>query len=349
MSAKNVVWNDDGTISVDPPKRPKKMTATKFAAVLGLNRWSTPFQQWCEITRTYNQPFEDTIYTKAGKAIEPKQIQYMRDAYFMEDLRDPTDVYGKDYFKKTYGNFFDHPILGGMWDALEVDEAGKPTTVLEFKTTKRAEDWADDVPEYYALQAALYAWLLEVDDVIMVASFLQETDYDDPELYQPDASNTATFEFKVSERYPRFREDYVQPALGWWRDHVETGISPAYDEKLDAEYLKALRNATLNPDTDIEGLLDELGALQLKADEAKARLKKDADRIESIKAQLKQYALENIGDKDTATIEHGRVKCTLAKTTSTTVDTERMKHDGVYEQYAVEKESTRFSIAYKDE
>ena len=36
----------------------------------------------------------------------------------------------------------------------------------------RDRDWAEDIPEYYALQAALYAHLLGVDSVIMVASFL---------------------------------------------------------------------------------------------------------------------------------------------------------------------------------
>ena len=123
MPSVDIQWNDDNTITVAPPKRPKKLTATKFAAVLGLNRWTTPFQVWCEV---------------AGKAIEPKQIQYMRDAYAMDDLLDPTDIYGPDYFKKTWGNFFDHPILGGMWDAIEVDERGNATRVLEFKTTKRA-------------------------------------------------------------------------------------------------------------------------------------------------------------------------------------------------------------------
>lgn len=101
-------------------------------------------------------------------------------------------------FKKTWGDFFrDIPIFGGMWDYLLVDKEGKPQTVLEMKTTKRSEDWVEDVPEYYALQAALYAYLLGVDDVIMVCSVLGEKDYDDPAAYECKAENTFVRPFKV--------------------------------------------------------------------------------------------------------------------------------------------------------
>ena len=141
-------WLDGNKIQIIPPKRPKKLTGTRFATILGLNPWSTPFEIWCEVTRTYQKPFEDTIYTIAGKTIEPKQAEYMKQTYFMSNLVTPTDLWGKDYFNKTYGDFFkESPILGGMWDYLLYGKDGKPTTVLEMKTSKRVEDWKDDIPE----------------------------------------------------------------------------------------------------------------------------------------------------------------------------------------------------------
>lgn len=351
-------WNTDNTVSVAPPKRPKKMTGTRFASVLGLNRWNTPFQMWCEITKAFVKPFEDTPATLAGKAIEPLQIQYMRDSYGMDDLIDPHDIWGDDPFSKTYGNFYRHPIFGGMWDALLVDDdwdksaeglEGHTEAVLEFKTTKRAEDWSDDVPEYYALQAALYAWLLDCDNVIMVVSFLEEGDYDHPEDYVPSAKNTATFEFSVSERYPAFVEDYINPAIDWWNAHVETGESPVFDEKADADYLKAMRNVSLNPETDIEALIDELVELQEKVDAAHARVATKEKRIKVIKDQLKKYAQEQIGDKDTCEIKHGRVTCKLAKSVTVKPDEKAMKADGVWEKYAKESESTRFTVSIAKE
>ena len=233
-------WLDSKQLKITPPKRTKKITGTRFATILGLNPWSTAFEMWCAITKTFELPFEDTIYTVAGKTIEPKQAEYMKKSYGM-DLITPTDRYGADYFNKTWGDFFpENKHLGGMWDYLGVDEDGKVDTVLEMKTTKRIEDWQNDAPEYYALQAALYAYLLGVDNVVMVASFLEEKDYADPSKFVPNVKNTITVEFKVSERYPDFAQKVAQVEQ-WWADYVDTGISPVFDEKKDAEILKALR------------------------------------------------------------------------------------------------------------
>lgn len=195
-------WIEGNRIKIDPPKKFKKITGTRFGAVLGENVWTTPFSIWCAVTKTYEKPFEDTIYTAAGKAIEPKQAAYMKNSYGM-NIISPTDIYGEDYFSKTFGDFFpEEKCLGGMWDYLATDEDGKVDTVLEMKTTKRSEDWEKDIPEYYALQAALYAYLLKVDNVIMVASFLEDSDYQNPEAFTPNVNNTITRVFKVSERYP---------------------------------------------------------------------------------------------------------------------------------------------------
>ena len=231
-------WLESKQLKIIPPKRPKKVTGTRFAAIMGLNAWNSPFKTWCEITRTYEEPFEETIYTAAGKAIEPKQAEYMKKAYFMTNIVSPTDVYGENYFQKTFGDFFkDEPIFGGMWDYLLCDENGKPTTVLEMKTTKRSEDWENDIPEYYALQAALYAYLLGVDSVMMVASFLEDKDYKNPEAFVPSTKNTIVVPFKLSERYPNFGK-YVKKAEKWWKTCVEGGVSPVFDEKKDADILK---------------------------------------------------------------------------------------------------------------
>ena len=48
-----LTWNKNNTISVMPSARPKKITGTRFAAIMGLNRWTTPFNVWCAVTRTY--------------------------------------------------------------------------------------------------------------------------------------------------------------------------------------------------------------------------------------------------------------------------------------------------------
>ena len=296
-------------LKVDPPKKPKKLTATRFATVMGLNSWATPFAAWCEMTRTYEDPFEDSIYTVAGKVIEPKVCEYLRNRYFM-DIQSPTDVYGPDYFRKTWGDFFpDQDALGGMWDFLGDD------FVVEVKTTKRAEDWRGvdgkvEPPIYYKLQAALYAYLLGFDNVVMACSFLEPKDYPvdlgdgnfdtaPTEAFTPNVDNTVVVEFKVSEDFPTFKESYIDPALKFWRDHVLTGISPAYDEKKDAKILKVLRkNVVETTDADIVKLIAEADKLKVAIDKAEEKIAEKKDRLKKIDDEVKRYMSGQFRDGD---------------------------------------------------
>ena len=338
-------WLDGNKIQIIPPKRPKKLTGTRFATILGLNPWSTPFEIWCEVTRTYQKPFEDTIYTIAGKTIEPKQAEYMKQTYFMSNLVTPTDIWGKDYFRQTYGDFFrESPVLGGMWDYLLYGKDGKPTTVLEMKTSKRVEDWKDDIPEYYALQAALYAYLLGVDEVIMVASFLEPKDYDAPEKFVCSGENTITRPFKVSERYPDFDKKYVKPALKWWKDYVESGISPAFDERKDAEILKALRTNNLSPETDMAALVKEAEDLKAKLDAHAAEVVEDEKRYKVLTDMIKKAAIAQFRDGDKkVSIAGSAYNWEVSRTSTTKIDKDAMKADGILAKYTTTEDSYRIS------
>ena len=331
-------------LQIAPPKRPKKITGTRFAAILGLNAWSSPFKTWCEITRTYEEKFVDTIYTLAGKAIEPKQAEYMKTAYAMYNLKSPTDIFGENYFQRTYGDFFrDTPVFGGMWDYLLYDENGKPTTVLEMKTTRRSEDWQYDVPEYYALQAALYAYLLGVDDVIMVASFLDTKDYEHPEEFVPSAGNTITVEFKVSERYPEFGWMVAQ-ASAWWENHVVTGISPDYDEKLDADILKALRTNEVPADTNIDALITEAEGLKAELEAVYATVADKEKRLKTVTDQIKKSLVEAFRPHDIA-VEHkgGQYIWSVSKSESSEIDKAALEADGLLDKYSRKKETFRIN------
>lgn len=338
-------WLDGNKIQIIPPKRPKKLTGTRFATILGLNPWSTPFEIWCEVTRTYQKPFEDTIYTIAGKTIEPKQAEYMKQTYFMSNLVTPTDIWGKDYFRQTYGDFFrESPVLGGMWDYLLYGKDGKPTTVLEMKTSKRVEDWKDDIPEYYALQAALYAYLLGVDEVIMVASFLEPKDYDAPEKFVCSGENTITRPFKVSERYPDFEKKYVKPALKWWKDYVESGISPAFDERKDVEILKALHTNNLSPETDMAALVKEAEDLKAKLDAHAAEVAEDEKRYKVLTDMIKKAAIAQFRDGDKkVSIAGSAYNWEVSRTSTTKIDKDAMKADGILAKYTTTEDSYRIS------
>lgn len=336
----DIKWLEGNRIQIAPPKRTKKITGTRFATILGLNPWSTAFEMWCAITKKYEKPFEDTIYTIAGKTIEPKQAEYMENSYGMDIIR-PSDVWGKDYFSKTYGDFFPRQKhLGGMWDYLLKGEDGEVEAVLEMKTTKRVEDWEDDVPEYYALQAALYAYLYGVDNVIMVASFLSEKDYDNPEDYVPNVSNTVTKEFKVSERYQNFA-DMVAQVEKWWTEHVDTGISPVFDEDKDAEILKALRTNSVST-TDIQDVIKEAETLKSEIDDVEKQISDKEKKLKVLNDTIKEHALSKFRDSDKKVeIKGSTYVWTVSKTESTSIDKDALTADGLLDKYTKKTETYR--------
>ena len=229
---KEIKWVDNH-IHIEPIKKNKKITGTHFPTVLGVNPFSSPFEVWCRCTRTYEIPFEGNKYTNAGQIIEPKVFDFLRKSMgFGDKVVTPEDVYGKDHFKKTWGDFYpDTPIYGGMWDALIYGDDGKPECVVEIKTVQvdgrsgsLEERWkGGEAPHYQALQAALYAYLLGIDKVLMVAVALEDKkgDYEHPEQVIPSYANENVYtdEFKVSERYPNF-DLYIEQATAWWNTYV---------------------------------------------------------------------------------------------------------------------------------
>lgn len=365
---KNVQFVENHVELEKVPKKFKKLTATRFANVMGLNKWSTPFKAWCEMTKTYEEPFEDSVYTIAGKAVEPKIAEYLRKRYFM-DIKSPEDVYGKDYFKKTWGDFFpEEDALGGMWDFLGDD------FIVEVKTTKRVEDWEDDVPLYYKLQACLYAYLKGFDKVIVPVAFLDEETYEQAQevmdkfsledrekmykngeidkyiTFKPTIDNTKIYEFSLSKEFPNFKEDYVDKALDFWNKHVLTGISPDYDEKDDADFLKELRKGTVEGVTDnIDGLLKEADALKDEITAVEASIADKVKRLKEIETELKVYMSGQFKDGEKKVeLSSSKYIYTLTKSIRKAVDTDLLKEKGIYNYYLKESETLTLKSALKE-
>lgn len=358
IKMKEVKWLD-GYIEVTPPKKPKKISGTHFPTVLNCDPWKSPFEAWCKNTRTYEIPFEGNKYTNAGQIIEPKVFEFLKTSMgFGNRVITPEDVYGKDHFKKTWGDFFpESKVFSGMWDALINDENGNTEYVVEIKTVQvdgrsgnLEERWKDgEAPHYQALQASLYAYLLGVDKVLMVAVALEDKkgDYENPEQVIPSFANGNVYidEFKVSERYPNF-DMYIEMATDWWNKHVLTGISPKFDEKKDAEILAALRTNTLNPDTDIASLIVEAEQLKTEIDSVYESIGDKEKRLDGINKQIKAYAQEQFRDGDTkVSIKGTKLEYILSKTDSTEIDKKMLEADGLLEKYSKAKTSYRLTTS----
>ena len=82
-------------IVIEPPKQRLRITGHRMASVLGLNEYQTPFGAWAEITKLVKLPFEDTKYTLAGKALEPKIIEYVSKQ--LPNIMSIEDYYGNSF------------------------------------------------------------------------------------------------------------------------------------------------------------------------------------------------------------------------------------------------------------
>ena len=354
---KDIKWNGS-TISVEPTKKPKKITGTHFPTIVGVNPFSTDFEVWCRCTRTYEIPFEGNKYTNAGQIIEPKVFDFLRKSMgFGDRVITPEDVYGKDHFKKTWGDFYPtQPVFGGMWDALIYDDDGNPECVVEIKTVQvdgrsgsLEQRWKDgEAPHYQALQAALYAYLLGIDKVLMVAVALEDKkgDYEHPEQVIPSYANENVYidEFKISERYPNF-DMYIIKAMAWWRDHVLTGISPEFDEKKDAEILKALR--TNNVDVqDLSLLFNRAETLKAEIEQVTATIATKEKELKAILEEIKKLALVQFREGDTkVSMKGNKYEWVLSKTTSVEIDKSSLEADGLLEKYSKSKTNYRLTTS----
>jgi predicted phage-related endonuclease len=321
------------------PKRVKKITGTRFAAILGLNPWSTPFEAWCDMTGAYKIPFEDTPYTLAGKIIEPKVIEYLDKKYYYGRhlLKGADEWFGKSKEQLRFDHFPEEKIFGGMWDART------KTAVFELKTSKRVEDWYKggvfNAPEYYKLQGALYAYLMGLDDFRLVLTILEEKDYEKPEEFIPSSQNTILKTYSLRSEYPNF-VDKLNYSLEWYEKHVTNPVSPGWDDKKDAEIIKALTTAHITPSDNPEEkdslsiLLAELEAIQAKIDTVLKEIEEDEKKLDALKKQIKPELQARMKSSDQKIILPGSLySFEVTKTTAPGIDTDKLKADGLYEKY----------------
>ena len=289
------------------PTRFKYITGTRLASLLGLNPYSSPFQCWCECTRLLTPPYEETIYTKAGRIIEPLQRKYVSEKF--PNIVSPEDYFG-DVFEQVRWNFFrdDQKPFAGCWDAVGTKDNKKDIVmVVEFKTASDPRKWDNTMPVYYELQGALYAKLLGLDRILFVASFLDKLDYAHPELFVPDEKNTKMIVKKLKDMVFEINgkllsiDEVLDLAKDLWNKYIETGISPEFDEKKDKEYLDIIRTSEPANDNDLDALCNAARLLEEEINRIKLEngLESKEKELKSIIDGIKETMINMLKDGET--------------------------------------------------
>lgn len=329
-------------ILTEPPKQKLRITGHRFASVLGLNQYQSPFGAWCEITKLVKLPFEDNKYTIAGKTIEPKLINVVREKF--PNCMSIEEYYGNNIEKYRWNNFVDDSnIFGGVMDAVATKNDLKTIlAVVECKTSSKPHLWENNqVPIEYLLQGCEYSYLKKLDRVIFICAFLQEADYNHPEKFVPTEENTILVVKKIKDvRIEMPNGDLIsfKEAIAycedWWHKYIETGISPEFDEKKDKEYLDIIRTSKPQNDNDLDNLCISAKLLEDEINDIidKNELDKKQKELKTLKNGIKEKMMDMLSDGETK-ISYRQYK--LTGSISNKFDDKKFKkeHPKAYEQY----------------
>jgi len=331
-------------IVIDPPKQTLKISGHRIAAILGLDKYKSPFQVWCECTKILKQPFEENKYIIAGRVIEPKIIQYVSEKF--PNIKSIEEFYGNNFEDYRYNNFKDESdIFGGVMDCVSTDNSGKKIIMIcECKTSSKPQEWSNaSVPVSYLLQGALYAYLKGLDRILFACSFLSNEDYGHPENFVVSPDNTILVVKKLKDMVFEIDnqllniEDIMKLAENWWNAFVKTGISPSFDEKdsRDKEYLNILRESKPCEDNNLIDVINEVKQLEEQIN----TIKKDTN-LDVLEKKLKTMK-DNVRDKmiedDICCIDCYK----LVTSISSILDKEKLEKElpNVYKKYINEKVS----------
>lgn len=243
----------------------KKITGSRFASILGLNKYSSPVKTWAIMTNLYFEEMDETL-SKVGNTIEPMIKKY---------VEEKTNVKYKQYnpFEVRWDVFSDNDVFGGIPDGEPVDNVGKldykeSKPMLEIKTTsidsfvyktidgvlkmqkddnniplvklkngKKASWFVNDkivIPDEYKLQLSLYLYLRNINKGLFAIAFLEKEDYANPEKF--DVNKRHIELVGIDLKRDQFSK-IIDNASNWYNDFIKKGISPILSDS-DIQWLK---------------------------------------------------------------------------------------------------------------
>ena len=302
---------DDGVVQADlKPGFPYKISGTRLASAVGMSPWATPYKLACQLIGVYGQDIGDKPSVKAGQVLEKVIIDHLNANGY--DIKT-----GEELFKPREGDHddwpsdFEDPIFSGHIDGMTED------AIVEVKTSANPQDWQDGkIPMQYWLQASLYAVMLGKDKIIYPVGFLAPGEAYNPQNWDP-SQDLYVFEAPVYPEIDRVMEE----ARTFYRTYALNGTTPEPMTKEDWELADMLR--VESEEVCINGAIADLISLQDQERDIKRQIEGLRDRISLHMQYNHQTSIEAYGHE-----------VVLSERSHNSVDTIKMKMDGVYDLYA---------------
>ncbi len=235
-------------------KKFKKITGSRFAAILGQSDFVSPVKAWAIMVNIYFEPMEE-LFANAGNIIEPKIKDWVCQQTKINYIQyNPLEV-GFDIFK-------DNKIFGGIPDGEPIDKYGNllypEAPMLEIKTSsidsfvfkknknlfelvkddngapkvknkgEKRQKWFSSnneiiIPKEYKFQLGLYCYLRNISKGIFAICFLETNDYLYPEKCLIEKREKVLVDFNIDLN--EFKK-FIDYANEWYQSFITKGMSP---------------------------------------------------------------------------------------------------------------------------
>lgn len=325
-SEQSFVRNSDGSYTVvGKVKDFGKISGTYMSGLLGCNPWATPFTTTAKMLRLLVEDISDKPSVHAGTVLEPKILDHFG-AVHADQMYESRTGDHEDWKPDFEDEFFTGHIDGLMPDG----------RLVEVKTTSRPQDWDGKIPEYYHIQASLYARFLKAPSIVFLVGFTNRNTLSDPESWVPDNKNTMKVECDEIDGFDqmmrRARDIYSDTVL-----KMRTSV-PDMTNPIDAEAVSLL-DAQIWTEDEASNALDGLASLNADL-ECYKDLQKDFDSKKALLSlYMRKHDLYEVVGKD-CFLQRGTTKRTV-------INTDQLKADDIYDIYAKQVEYETLKIKKK--
>ena len=303
-----------------------KVSGTAIAGILGCSPWSSPFQVACSLLGLGREDISKKPEVIVGQALESDIIKYAGEKYASYGLF----MSAEEVYEKRAGDHdawvsdFNDDVFAGHVDGIVM--ADDANYILEVKTSRNLDSWAEGVPEYYYWQVALYnEFIAKQDKAYVVLGITNEFTMKDYNSWIPNEKTVGMFEMEIDREEVQAKMEEVR---GWYNKYIVNGITPDYDPNnpKDVELYNHLDNLAKDV-TDIEAMIDQLADIDARImahEDEQASLYTFRDNL---KKAIKEYQIGHSLSKITSS--SGEFESTLYARTTTTFDEPKMVRDGI--------------------
>jgi putative phage-type endonuclease len=232
--------------------RSSRIGGSEVGAIVGASKYESAYSLWAKKLGYIDSQKPENEFMYWGKALEPVVIdRFAKDHPELEIIRDAGTWVHKD-----------RPFQLANPDAIYQTADGK-YGILEIKTARYSDDWADGVPQYYMTQVQWYLSTFEFDEAYLAVLFAG-SDYK---------------EFRI-EAMPMWQESDLQKVQQFLAC-LETETKPNWDGS--EATVKTVRE--MNPDIDPEAKV-ELGELGIHYGNSLTDLEAQKEKVNELQARV---------------------------------------------------------------